>query len=93
MYEKHTQSNLSSLAAILYAILYQGSLINCSKTTTRSHFEPFYTWNNLHLMQQSELSSLYGVLISKLDLIYKNGGHLKKWRPSWILCHSTCDVR
>ena len=31
---------LSSLAAILDAILYQGSLINCSQLI-RSHFEPF----------------------------------------------------
>ena len=42
--------NLSSLAAILDAILYQGSLILRSQIT-RSHFKPFYAWNNLNLMQ------------------------------------------
>ena len=50
MYEKNPQYNISSLAAILDAILYEGSLINCSQIT-RSHFEPFYTWNNLNLIQ------------------------------------------
>ena len=45
MYEKKTQKNLSSLAAILDAMLYQVSPINCSQIT-RSHFESFYAWNN-----------------------------------------------
>ena len=35
-----------SLAAILDAILYQDSLINCYQIT-RSHFEPFYAWKKL----------------------------------------------
>ena len=38
------------LAAILDVILYHGSLINCSQIT-RSHFESFFAWNNLNLMQ------------------------------------------
>ena len=50
MYENNHMKNLSSLAAILDATLYQGSLINCSQIT-RSHFEAFYAWNNLTLMQ------------------------------------------
>ena len=50
MYKKQKQLNLYSLAAILDAILYQGSLINCLQIT-RSHFEPFYAWNNLNLIQ------------------------------------------
>ena len=50
MYKKQKTSNHSSLAAILDAILYQGSLTNCSQIT-KSHFEPFYAWNNLNLMQ------------------------------------------
>ena len=37
-------------AAILDAILYQDSLINCSQIT-RSHFEPFFAWKNLNSMQ------------------------------------------
>ena len=49
MYKKQKQYNLYSLAAILDAILYQGSLINCS-LITRSHLEPFYAWNNLNLI-------------------------------------------
>ena len=44
------KKNLSSLAAILDAILYQGSLINYSQIT-RSHFEPSYAWKNLNSMQ------------------------------------------
>ena len=39
------KKNLSSLAAIFDAILYQGSLINCSQITM-SHFEPFPAWKN-----------------------------------------------
>ena len=50
---KKTRYNLSSLAAILDAILYQGSLINCSQITS-SHFEPFCAWKNLEFMQKSE---------------------------------------
>ena len=53
-----------SSAAILDAILYQGSFIYCSQIT-KSHFEPFYAWNNLNLMQYSELSSLYEVFIKQ----------------------------
>ena len=63
MYKKRKQ-NHSSLAAILGAILYQGSLINCSQIT-KSHFEPFYAWTNLNLMQLSELSSFYDVFIKQ----------------------------
>ena len=47
--KKQKQSN-HSLAAILDAILYQGSLLNRSQIT-RSNFEPFYALNNLNLMQ------------------------------------------
>ena len=50
MYKKRKPENHSSLAAILDAILYQSSPINCSQIT-KSHFEPFYAWNNLNLMQ------------------------------------------
>ena len=50
---KKPRYNLSSLAAILDAILYQGSLINLSQIP-RSHFEPFYAWKNLDFMQKSE---------------------------------------
>ena len=50
MYQKRKPENHSSLAAILDAILYQGSLINCSQIT-KSHFEPFYAGNSLNLMQ------------------------------------------
>ena len=50
LFMKTKQKNRSSLAAILDAILYQGSLITCSQMS-RSYFEPFFAWNNLNLMQ------------------------------------------
>ena len=61
---KTTTIIFSTLTAILDAILYQGSLMNYSQIT-RSHFEPFFVWNNLNLMQESELSSSYDVFIKQ----------------------------
>ena len=50
-------------------------------------FVPFYACNNLNLVQQSELRSLYDVFISKVDLTYKNGGHLKNGRHLGYYVH------
>ena len=62
IYEEKTTIKSFSMIAILDAILYQGSLINCSKIA-RSHFSPFYAWKTFNLMQNDlNLSSLYDFL-------------------------------
>ena len=55
--------NLHSLAAILGAILYQGSLISCSQIKM-SHLEPFHALKNLIFMQKSEFKLIIIMMFS-----------------------------